>query len=187
MNIFPLVVATTAAAAIASPLAAQDATALATKLVDMLTPAAQTKEGVTQQVKAMREGAAIRAMLSRNPAARAELARNKPATNAGIARIGAMQADSIGPIMLEAQAASRKDTITNYAEAFSAAELKQLLDFYGSPLGLKLRKLQPEIARRTAAESQKRFAPRLDAANKALAPKIEPELRKMFGTIDTTK
>ncbi len=169
-----------AAVTVATPAVAQDSAALATRLVDMMTPANQTRAAVTQQVKMIREGAAIRAMLSQNPGARAELAKNNPAINAGLARIGTMQADSIGPIMLEAQASARKEAITRYAATFTAAELKQLVDFYGSPLGVKLRKAEPEIGRQIAAAQQKRYAPRLEAANKALAPKIEAELKKLF-------
>lgn len=175
-----LVAATVAVAAPAVPAAAQDAAALSARLVDLLTPENQTKPAVVKQVKMIREGAAIRAMLAQNPAARAELAKNQPAMNAGLARIGALQADSIGPIMVEAQESARKDAVARYAATFTPAELKQLVDFYSSPLGVKLRKAEPEIGRQLAAEQQKRFAPRLEAANKALAPKIEAELKKLF-------
>ena len=175
-----LIAPVVAAIAIAAPAAAQDATATATKLVDLLTPPNQTSAGVEAQIKEIRAGAAIRAMLSQNPGIRAELAKNTPAMNAGLARIGAMQADSMGPIMREAQAASRKEAIDSYAKSFTAAELQQILAFYTSPVGAKLRQQQPLISRQMAVDSQKRFAPRLEAANKAMAPKIEAELKKMF-------
>jgi len=168
---------------IASPAAAQaasaDAVAAATALVDLQTPPAQSKAALDRQLKEMRSGAAVRAMLSQNPGFKAEAAKNQPAFNSTMARMGVIQADAIGPIMSEMQKASRTVAIDTFAKNFTAAELQQIAAFYRSPVGSKMLAQQGAMGQDIARQVQTRFGPRMEAAQKAIAPKMQAELQKL--------
>jgi hypothetical protein len=159
---------------------AQDATKSATAVVDLQNPPARASAQLEAQLKAMRNGDAIRAMLGQNPRFKQEAAKNQPAFNAAMARMGAMQADTLGPIQREMLAASRQAAIAAYAREFTAAELDQIAAFYRSPAGAKLLARQPAINAEVGKAMQQKFAARVQAAEKAVGPKIEAELRKLF-------
>jgi uncharacterized protein len=171
-----------AVALAALPLAvqAQDATKSATAVVDLQNPPARASAQLDAQLKAMRNGDAIRAMLSQNPQFRQEAAKNQPAFNAALARMGAMQADALGPIQREMLTASRQAAIAAYAREFTAAELDQIAAFYRSPAGAKLLARQGAINAEVGKTLQQKYAARVQAAEKAVGPKIEAELRKLF-------
>jgi hypothetical protein len=152
----------------------------ATTVVDLANPPARAKAGLDAQLKEMRAGAAIRAMLGNNPRFKAEAAKNQPAFNSAIARMGALQADSLGPILTEMQAASRKTMIDAYARAFTQAELEQIAAFYRTPAGQKLIARQPAISVEVSQAMARSFGPRMEAAQKSLAPKLDAELKKLF-------
>jgi uncharacterized protein len=57
-----------------------------------------------------------------------------------------------------------------YAERFTAAELREIIAFYKSPIGEKLIKAQPEIAQKTLAIGQ--------AWGRKIGQEIEQEVRK---------
>lgn len=152
----------------------------ATAVVDLANPPARAKAGLEAQLKEMRAGAAIRALFANNPRFRAEAAKNQPAFNSAIARMGAMQADALGPILTEMQAASREVAIEAHARSFTEAELDQIAAFYRSPAGRKLIDRQPAIAAEVSRMIAQRFAPRMQAAEKSIAPKLEAELKKLF-------
>lgn len=174
------VLALAAAVALSAPATAQDAQAAATAVVNLTNPPARAQAQLDAQLKAMRNGDAIRAMLGQNPRFKQEQAKNQPAFNASLARIGAIQADAIGPIQREMMTASRAALIEGYAREFTAAELNAIAAFYKSPAGAKLLARQPAIGQEVNRQMQQRFAPRLQAAEKAAGPKIEAELRKLF-------
>lgn len=157
-----------------------ESVAAATALVDLITPPAQGKAGLDNQLKAIREGQMVRAMLGNNPVFRQEAAKNQPAFNAGLQRIGGMQAQALGPIFGQMQAASRTAAINEYAKRFTPAELGQLATFYKSPVGRKLMVQQPQVAQAINAQVQANYGPKLEAAQKNLGPKIEAELKKLF-------
>jgi len=159
-------------------------TAAATSLVDVLQPPARTKAMLDQQIAAIREGRMIRGMLGSNAQFRTEAAKNQPAFNAAIARMGAAQAKALGPIFTEMQAAQRRTTIDAYARAFTVAELGQMTAFYRTPTGAKLLVLQPGLSAGIGQQMQTQFGPRIEAANKALAPQVQAELRKLFPKAD---
>ncbi|MFN3370235.1 MAG: DUF2059 domain-containing protein [Sphingomonadaceae bacterium] len=152
----------------------------ATTVVDLANPPARARAGLDAQLKEMRAGAAIRAMLGNNPRFKAEAAKNQPAFNSAIARMGALQADSLGPILTEMQAASRKAMIDAYARAFTQAELEQIAAFYRTPAGQKLIARQPAISVEVSQAMARSFGPRMEAAQKSLAPKLDAELKKLF-------
>jgi len=162
--------------------AAPDATTrqLAAALVDLTNPPAAGTAQIEQQLKAMRDGQAVRGVLSQNPQLRMELAKNTPAANAGIARVGAAQADAMGPILREMQTAGRQASIDAYARNFTAAELQAILAFNRSPVGAKLMRMQPQMARAVNSDLQAKFGPRVQAVEKSLATRLQSEMPKMF-------
>lgn len=174
--------ATVAVAAIglSTPALAQDARAAATAVVNLTNPPARAQAQLDAQLKAMRNGDAVRAMLGQNPRFKQEAAKNQPAFNAALARIGAMQADAVGPIQREMMTASRAALIDGYAANFTVAELNAIAAFYKSPAGAKLLARQPAIGMEVNRQMQAKFGPRIVAAEKAVGPKIEAELKKLF-------
>lgn len=176
--------ATPLAALSAAPAAAQAVSAeagkAATALVDTLMPPAATKAQLDQQLQQIRSGATVRAMLAANPRLKAELAKNSPAIDAGIARMGAIQADAVGPILREMQASARVEQIAGFARTFTAEELAQITAFYRTPAGAKFIARQGAVAAEVAKTNAQKFAPRMQAAEKEVAPKLDAELRKLF-------
>jgi len=170
--------ATVAALPVASQ--AQDATKSAAAVVELMNPSARSSAQLEAQLKAMRSGEAVRGMLSQNPRFKQEAAKNQPAFNAAIARMGAMQADALGPIQREMLATSRQVAIQAYAREFTAAELDQIAAFYRSPTGAKFMARQPAINAEVGKAMQQKYGARVQAAEKAIAPKMEAELRKLF-------
>lgn len=169
-----------AVAVLSAAALAQDTSKSATAVVDALNPAARSNAQLEAQLKAMRSGEAVRAMLSQNPRFREEAAKNKPAFNAAMARMGAMQADALGPLQREMLTASRSAAIQFYARDFTAAELDQIAAFYRTPAGTKLLARQPGINAEVAKTMQQKFGPRVQAAEKAMAPRMDAELRTLF-------
>jgi hypothetical protein len=167
---------------LAAPAAAQttEQVAAATALVDTLAPPAQAKAAINQQIKAIREGQMARAMLQGSPQYRAEAAKNQPAFNEGIARIGALQADALGPLMQETEAARRQATIEAHAKAFTLDELKAITAFFRSPVGTKLRTTQPQIAQQVNQSLEQKYGPRLKTTQQTLGPKVQAELRRIL-------
>ncbi|MCS6986224.1 MAG: DUF2059 domain-containing protein [Sphingomonadaceae bacterium] len=166
----------------ASPAAAQgaDSVAAATRLVALLAPEAVERQQLERQLAQIRSGAAIRAMFAGNPRFRQEAAKNPPAFDQAIARMGAIQADAVGPVMREMLPATRKATIAAYARAFTAAELDQIAAFYRTPAGAKFLRTQPQVQAEVARQIGQQFGPRMEAAHKSAGPRIEAELRKLF-------
>jgi hypothetical protein len=175
-----------ALAMVAAPVMAQtpapsaEATAAATALVDLMTPPAQAQAGVSAQIGAIRDGQMVRAMIGASPGGRAELAKNTPAMNAAIGRMGAIQANALGPIFTEMQAAQRRASIAAHARQFTVAELQALATFFRSPAGAKYVRTQPRINAEVGQQIQQQFAPRIQAAQKQVAPQLEAEMRKLF-------
>jgi hypothetical protein len=172
------------AAVLAAPLHAQapsaEATRAATAVVDIQSPPGRSQAALDAQLKEMRSGAALRQMGNRDPRFKAEAAKNSPAFNAGLARMGAIQADAVGPILKEMQTASRAAAIEAYARNFTVAELEAIAAFYKSPTGAKLLQRQGAINAEVQQAMAKRFGPRLQAAEKAVAPKLQAEMQKLF-------
>jgi hypothetical protein len=172
--------ATIAVVTIAAPAVAQDATAAATQLVDLIAPTAAATRTLDAQLADMRKGAAIRQMFGGNPRFQMEAAKNTPAFNAALARMGAIQADSVGPILREMIPATRSATIAAFARAFTAAELNAVAAFYRTPAGGKFLRTQPQVQMEVQRSVGQKFGPRLEAAQKAAGPKLEAELKKLF-------
>jgi len=164
----------------AAPALAQDATAAATALVDLLSPPAQQQALLDRQLAEMRKGAAIRGLLGSNPRFRMEEAKKQPAFEATLARMGTIQADSMGPILKEMIPAQRSATIAAYAKAFTPAELNAIAAFYRSPAGVKFARVQPQIGAQVGKDMAQRFGPRMETAQKNIGPKLDAELKKLL-------
>lgn len=167
-------------AAFAANAQSADAVKAATALVDTLIPPASANAQLDRQIAQIRSGAGVRAMLSGNPALKAELAKNSPAVNAGIGRMGAIQADAVAPIMREMQTSARAEQIASFARNFTADELSQVAAFYRTPAGMKFLARQGVVTSDVAKSNATKFGPRMQAAEKAVAPKLDAELRKTF-------
>lgn len=173
-----------AAASFGAPAVAQTtATQAAEALADVLSPPAAAKAAVDQQIAQMRSGLAIRAMLSTNARMRAELAKNSPAVEAGLARMGGLQADALGPLLRERQANSRVAEVAAFVEHFTVAEMQAITAFYRSAAGAKLLAQQGAITNQVAKSNNDKFAARMRAAEQELAPKLDAELRKLFPSL----
>ena len=168
------------ASAFAANAQSAEAVKAATALVDTLIPQAAAKAQLDKQIAQIRSGAGVRAMLSGNPALKAELAKNSPAVNAGLGRMGAIQADAVAPIMREMQASARAEQIASFARNFTADELEQIAAFYRTPAGAKFLARQGAVSADVARSSATKFGPRMQAAEKSVAPKLDAELRKTF-------
>ncbi len=171
-------------ACLAAPALAQapsaEALKAATAVIDLQTPPDRSKAMLEGQLKELRSGAAIRAMLGNNPQFRMEAAKNQPSFNAAIGRMGAIQADALGPILREMQPATRQAMIDSYARAYTVAELNEIAAFYRSPTGTKLRATQGQANASANKVIQDRFGPRMQAAEKGIAPKLNAELKKLM-------
>lgn len=166
-----------------APAAAQPAspasTSAATILADLLSPPDVANARIERQISEMRSGEPFRQSLARDPQLRTELARNSPAVNAAIARIGELQATTMAPILRAMQADARRQQIARLAHDFTAAELAEITAFYRTAAGQKLLATQAEIARDVARSNIEKFAPRIQAAEKAMAPRIQAELKQI--------
>jgi hypothetical protein len=156
------------------------AIASATVLVDMLSPPATSKAALDQQLQGVRQGNMIRAQLGNNPRFREAAQKNEPGFAAAMARMGNMQADALGPIYAEMQAAVRTASIQAYATSFTIEELNAAAAFYRTATGAKLLRTQPQLAAQVNQNVQQQYTPRLQAAQQALNPKLEAELRALF-------
>lgn len=166
----------------AAPAAAQtsEASKAAAALVDTLNPPAAAKAQADRQIAQIRSGAGVRAMLSQNPQVKAALDKKDPKLEAGIGRMGAIQADAVGPIIREMQASTRTQQIASFAKMFTVDELNQLTAFYRSPTGAKFLARQGQVMAETARANAAKYGPRMQAAEKAAAPKLNAELKKLF-------
>lgn len=168
---------------VAAPVIAQtaspEAIATATAIVEKTNPSAAATAQVEAQIKQMRSGNAVRAMLSQSDRLRMELAKNQPSVNASIARLGEAQANAMGPILRDMQKTSRQAMIAGYAANFSVPELQQINSFFQTPAGAKFLQRQPVISR-AVSDSQQKYGPRIQAAEKAFGAQLQTEVPKMF-------
>jgi hypothetical protein len=177
---FPPLAAAVAAALVSAPALAQDATAAATQLVDLIAPQAVATRSLEAQLAEMRKGATIRQMFAGNQRFQMEAAKNTPAFNAALARMGAIQADAVGPVLREMIPATRAASIAAYAKAFTPAELNAIAAFYRTPAGAKFLRTQPQVQMEVQRSVGQKFGPRLEAAQKTAGPKLEAELKALF-------
>ena len=78
------------------------------------------------------------------------------------------------------QASARAEQIASFARNFTAAELAQITAFYRTPAGAKFLAKQGAVTADVAKSNAQKFGARMQAAERAAAPKLEAELRKTF-------
>jgi len=163
------------------------AMASATVLVDTLTPPANSKSGLERQLAGVRQGNLLRTQLGKNPRFIEAAQKNTPAFAAAMARMGNLQADALGPIYTEMQGAVRTSSIQAYASNFTIEELNAAVSFYRTAVGSKLLRTQPQVAAQVNQVVQRQYAPRLQAAQQLLAPKLDVELKTLFPPLPAAK
>lgn len=106
----------------------------------------------------------------------------KPVVTRGDAKMG-KDWDDLSPLMIKEMATAKDGLIDEiagiYARSFTAAELKQFVDFYKTPAGLKLATQTPVLAQQTMAAGQ-RFGQQVAGR---LAERMKEELRKRGNTL----
>jgi hypothetical protein len=75
--------------------------------------------------------------------------------------------------------ARRELTARNFARRMTVPELNASVAFFRSPTGAKLLAQQPAVAAAVAADVERRFAARIQAAERAVAPRVRDELAKL--------
>ncbi|MBU3077717.1 DUF2059 domain-containing protein [Sphingomonas quercus] len=175
----PALAQTPAAAPAARP--ADPATAaLARELVATMGLRQTMQATMDRTLADLRAGNAISAQLDRNANIRLERAKNPQAWDAAIGRIGAKQAAMMQKVLTDMQPEIEARSIQIYANNFTAAELRELLAFYRTPLGKKITSRLPEISAETTRWVQQEIPRRIAPAMQALAPEIQKELAPLL-------
>ena len=179
-----------AAAVLASPAAAvvgvapQAATAAvdpaaltaATALVQQLDVRADVIKGLEQQIAMTRSGVPLRNQLATQPGFVQAYRANPSRFDAALQKAGAIQADIMAKVLRDNSAAIAPTAAAVYARGFSAAELKQLADFYRTPLGRALYARGPRVNAEILGRTGSAMGPKIAAAMQAAAPRIEAAL-----------
>ncbi len=152
----------------------------ATAMVEAISPAAREKTAFDAQMANIRRGALLAQMIGNNPRVREAAQKDKAAVEAMLGRAGALQADALAPIFAQRVAAIRQGNIQAFASRFTIAELNAIAAFYKSGAGAKLLTAQPTIAAEVTRTVNAQYAPNVEAAQKAIAPRVEAEIKTMF-------
>lgn len=186
-----LLIALGAAPAAAQPVAAQsapaaaaapspEAIAAAKELVRLADTRATLQRTMAQSLADMRSGKALSAYVDRDPKVRMQRARNPAAWDAALARLGVRQAGLLEATMTEMVPLVEERSVAVYAERFTLDELRQLIAFYGTPVGRLVLEKVPlvtsDILVWLNGEMPKRMAPMMQT----LAPEIERELAPLL-------
>lgn len=174
----PFITSGQASAQTANPSA--PAVAAATAMIEAISPQTREKAAMDAQVANIRRGALIAQMIGANPRVREAAQKDKPGVEAMLGRAGAIQADALTPIFVQRAAAIRAATIQAYASQFTIAEMAAITAFYRTGPGAKLLTAQPSIAQRVNAQVNAQYGPNVEAAQKAIAPRIEAEVKKLI-------
>ncbi len=166
------VVATSAPAATVDPAAL----AAATALVQQLDVRGDMVKGLQQQVELTRSGVALRNQLAAQPGFVQAYRANQAKFDGAFQKAGAIQADIMARVLSENSAGIAATAAAAYARAFSAAELKQLADFYRTPLGQAVYKRSPRINAEILGLTGRAMGPKIAAAMQAAGPRIEAAL-----------
>jgi uncharacterized protein len=168
--------------AVAAPaFAAADPAAVtaATALVEQLGVKAQIADGMNRGIANMRSGAMITQMLSQQPGFEAARAKQPAKFDEVLKKAGGMQANAAQKVVNEQLPLVVNAAIQSYATNYTAAELKQLSDFYRSPLGIAYAAKQPKVAAGINDATSKLMGAKIQAAMQALAPQINVELARL--------
>lgn len=169
--------------AAASPVAAQapDAAraAAAAELAAVLDVRGQLRRSMVKQMDDMRSGRLMLRQLDRDPRFRMARSKNPQQFETVFKRIGTLQAGAAERALTEAEPEAVRATAAAYAKNFTAAELRQLIAFYQTPIGRALRERLPRITQETTGAMTARLGPRIAEEQRRIAPQIQAELRRL--------
>lgn len=154
-------------------------TTAATELVRLLDVRGQMRRSMATQMTTLRSGAALQRPLENNPQFKLLRSRNPQLFTQVFARAGALQAGAAERALGDAEADAVRTAVTNYAGAFTVAELRALIAFYTTPTGRALIERLPRIQAATQAALAAKFQPRMEAEMRAVAPQIAAELKRL--------
>lgn len=148
----------------------------ATALVQQLDVRGQLQASMNQNVQMMRSGAAIRAMLAQQPGFVPAYKANKARFDPALQKAGAIQAEIAAKVIRDNMNLVVAEATRAYARNYSAAELRQLADFYRTPLGRALYQRQGRVAGEISQASARIMGTKIDAGMQASAPRIQAAL-----------
>jgi uncharacterized protein len=152
------------------------ALAAATALVQQLDVRGQLTRSMDQNVRMMKQGVALRAMLAQQPGFIPAYKANKPKFDAALQKAGAIQAEIAAKVIRENIGAVVNAATKAYARNYSAAELKQLAEFYRTPVGQALYQRQGRVSAEISDASARLIGTRIDAGMQANAARMQAAL-----------
>ncbi len=170
------VVAAAAAAAPAAPPVDPQALAAATVLVQQLDVRGQVNREAQQTIAAMRAGVVIRSSLAQQPGFIPVYRAHQAEFDAAFKKAGAIQANVADKVFRDNTDTVVKAAATAYARAFSAAELKQIGEFYKTPLGQAMSQKLPRVQAETSAANNQIIGEKLAVAMQSAAPQMRAAL-----------
>lgn len=170
------------AAMLAGPaLAAPDpaAVAAARVLAQQTDVRGQVSSGMARLIADMRSGNAVTRLLATQPGFAMARSRNPAKFEEVLKRVGALQAGVAEKVVAQQLPAVVEATVQSYATHYTAAELRQLAEFYRSPLGKALSAKQPRVMGDINRATAELIAQRIQASMKNIQPQVEAELKRL--------
>ena len=152
------------------------AVAAARVLVQQLDVQGQINRSLSQNVEAMRSGAAMRAMLAQQPGFAQAYAANRPRFDAALKNAGTIQAKVAERVISENSGVIVETAVNAYARNYSAAELQALAAFFRTPLGQALNTRQPRVTAEIGETSNRMIGTKIEAGMKAVTPQLQAAL-----------
>ena len=136
--------------------------------------------GLEPTLAAMRAGAIIGRQVDANPALKLQRSKNPQAWDIALRNVGAMQAGVIEQTMKEMMPEVHAVAVDTYARNFTAQDLRELTDFYKTPLGRKVIDRLPKVMVASLDLAQRQVSQRVTPRMQALQPAIEKELAPLL-------
>lgn len=150
--------------------------AAATALVQQLDVRGQVARGMTQNVAAMKSGAAMRAMLAQQPGFIQAYQANRARFDPALQKAGGIQAEIAQKVINENIGAVVNEAARSYARNYTLTELQGLSNFYRTPLGQALYQKQGRVSAEIGAATGKIIGGKLDAAMQANSARLKAAL-----------
>lgn len=170
------VVGTPPPSAPAAPAADPAAVAAAQVLVQQLDLRGSQERGLKQQLAVMRSGAVLRAALAQQPGFVQAYQANKAKFDAALGNAGAIQADLAEKVMRDNLPAVVNAAVQAYAANYTAAELKQLAEFYRTPIGQAFHNKQGKVEAQAGRAAGELMNAKLNAVMQANQARIAAAL-----------
>ena len=182
-TVIAIILATTATSSLAQSQGAisgpEAKLALARQVVALINPTGLTKRSIQPMLDEMRSGANLQRSTTALHLAYLK-SRHPEEWIAAFRRLGAIQANFTEKAFDQAAAAALSYAIEGYAREFSTEELRELIAFYRSPIGIQAREKQPIIGSGASKVLQDKMNPVIQEKSIAFYPQVEVELRKLI-------